>query len=108
MTTATPYGRRDRIAAAICNWTLRHIASERYRKMIGGSIGYGLASAARDDTEKREPPWPPPWFSSIRKDEPGVTPGPSVQHQSSPVPPAAPGAGQLPASPGPPPVPPGT
>ena len=30
-----PYSRRDRIAAALCNWTLRRVASERYRKMIG-------------------------------------------------------------------------
>lgn len=44
-----PYGIRDRIAAAACNWILRHVASERYRKMTGGAIRYGLTAAARDE-----------------------------------------------------------
>ena len=70
MRKVRPYGRRDRIAGALCNWIMRHVASERYRKMIGGSVRYGLAAAARDEAEKREPPWPPPWFSSITKDAP--------------------------------------
>lgn len=51
MTTATPG--RDRFAAAICNWVMRHVASERYRKMTGGAIRYGLAAAARDEEEGR-------------------------------------------------------
>ncbi len=55
-----PYGLRDRIAAAVCNWVLRHVASERYRKMIGGSVSYGLASAVRDDREGRDAPGPWP------------------------------------------------
>lgn len=54
-----PYGLRDRIAAAACNWILRHVASERYRKMTGGALGYGLASAARDEREDRPVPQPP-------------------------------------------------
>lgn len=56
--TATPYGLRDRIAAALCNWIMRHVASERYRKMIGGAVSYGLASAVRDDADGREAPGP--------------------------------------------------
>jgi hypothetical protein len=48
-------------------------------------------------------------LSGYRRPGPaGITPGPSAQHPAGPVPPAAPGAGQLPSSPGPPPVPPGT
>jgi hypothetical protein len=50
------YGRRDRVAAALCNWILRHIASERYREMIGGAVSYGFASAVRDDREGRPVP----------------------------------------------------
>jgi hypothetical protein len=50
-----PYGCRDRLAGALCNWILRHVASERYRKMIGGSIRYGLAAAAIDEEEGRPP-----------------------------------------------------
>ena len=53
-----PYGLRDRIAAAVCNWILRHVASERSRKMIGGSVSYGMASAFRDDLEGRDAPAP--------------------------------------------------
>jgi len=53
-----PYGLRDRIACALCNWVLRHIASDRYRKMIGGSVSYGLSSAVRDDREGRDAPGP--------------------------------------------------
>ena len=53
-----PYGLRDRIACALCNWVLRHIASDRYRKMIGGSVSFGLASAVRDDREGRDAPGP--------------------------------------------------
>ena|SRR5579859_6009713 len=63
MTTA--YGRRDRIAAALCNWIMRHVASERYRKMIGGSVSYGMASALRDELESREPP-APLWAAAAR------------------------------------------
>ena len=53
-----PYGKRDRIAAALCNWILRHVASERYRKMVDGSVRYGLEAAARNEGEWRpRPPW---------------------------------------------------
>ena len=50
-------GRRDRIAAWLCNWILRHLATETYNDFIGGSIRYGMASAARDEQEGREPPF---------------------------------------------------
>ena len=56
---------RDRIAAAICNWTMRHVASEHYRKMIGGSVSYSMASALRDDLEGREPP-APLWEAAVK------------------------------------------
>lgn len=59
------YGRRDRIAAALCNWIMRHVASERYRKMIGGSVSYGMASAFRDDIEGRDAP-APLWAEAAR------------------------------------------
>ncbi len=60
-----PYGWRDRIAAAACNWIMRHIATERYRKMIGGSVSYGLASALRDDLDGRDAP-PPLWAAAAQ------------------------------------------
>jgi hypothetical protein len=47
------YGRRDRLAAAVCDWILRNVASDRYRLMIDGAIRYGLLAAARDEI----PPW---------------------------------------------------
>lgn len=52
--TAKPYGRRDRIAAALCNWILRHVASERYRKMVDGSVRYGLAVVAIEEEGRPE------------------------------------------------------
>ena len=52
-----PYGKRDRIAAALCNWILRHVASERYRKMVDGSVRYGLAAAKRDESADPRLPW---------------------------------------------------
>lgn len=45
---ADGYTFRDRVVCTVCNWLLTHVASERYRKMIGGSIRYGLMAAARD------------------------------------------------------------
>jgi hypothetical protein len=60
-----PYGRRDRIAAALCNWIMRHVASDRYRKMIGGSVSYGMAGAFRDDLEGRGAP-PPLWDAAAK------------------------------------------
>lgn len=41
------YARRDRLICWACNQLLR-LASPRYRAMIGGSIVYGLRSAAID------------------------------------------------------------
>lgn len=52
------YSRRDRIAAWACAWIMCHVASERYRKMIFGSVSYGLAAAFRDDIEGRDAPEP--------------------------------------------------
>lgn len=43
------YSLRDRIAWAICNFALNHIATEHYRKMISGSIRLGMMSAADED-----------------------------------------------------------
>jgi hypothetical protein len=37
---------RDRIAVRICNAVLRVLATEHYRKMVAGSIRYGLTAAA--------------------------------------------------------------
>lgn len=50
--------RRDRIAAWLCNAVLRTVATPRYRKFVAGAIAYGLASAARDESEGREAPEP--------------------------------------------------
>lgn len=47
---------RDRLAAALCNFILRTLASEHYRKMVQGSVLYGLASAQRDQAEGRTSP----------------------------------------------------
>ena len=41
------YGRRDRLAAALLAWVLRNVASERYRKVVGGGIWQGMNDAAR-------------------------------------------------------------
>jgi hypothetical protein len=49
--TAKPYGLRDRIAIAACNWALSHVATDRCRKMISGAIRYGMAAADRDERE---------------------------------------------------------
>lgn len=53
-----PAGWRDRIAWFLCNAILRTVATKWYRQMIEGAIGYGLASAARDETEGLPPPAP--------------------------------------------------
>lgn len=39
---------RDRIACALCNFILRHVASAKYAATIEGSIRYGLTAAAKD------------------------------------------------------------
>ena len=46
---------RDRIAWFLANQVLR-IATPWYRKMIEGSILYGLASATRDEANGTSPP----------------------------------------------------
>lgn len=51
------YKKRDDYIAKLINFILR-FASEDYRKMIEGSIRYGLAAAARDMKEGREIPDP--------------------------------------------------
>jgi len=52
----TPDCWRDRVAAAVCNWVLRHVATGRYRQLIDGAIKYGLAAAARDELAGAPPP----------------------------------------------------
>jgi hypothetical protein len=47
---------RDRLARWLCNLILRTIATPWYRDRIDGAIRYGLASAARDETEGRPAP----------------------------------------------------
>ena len=49
---------RDRIAVRICNAVMRVLATEHYRKMIAGSITYGLRAAARDEQSGALPPLP--------------------------------------------------
>lgn len=39
--------RRDRAAAALCLWILRHVATDRFRRSIEGVIRHSLFSAAR-------------------------------------------------------------
>lgn len=43
---------RDNIAWAICSFALNYIATEYYRKMIAGSIRYGLMTAAEPKEKK--------------------------------------------------------
>lgn len=38
---------RDRFVCAVCNWLLLHVASEWYRKMVGGALRLGLQTAAK-------------------------------------------------------------
>lgn len=47
--TIPPTAFRDRIAWALCNWVLRHVATGWYRTRIEGAIRYGLAAAVRDE-----------------------------------------------------------
>jgi hypothetical protein len=42
---------RDRLACWLCNLILNHLATPWYRKMVGGSIRYGLLAAASDERE---------------------------------------------------------
>ena len=44
--TAKPYGLRDRASVAICNWIMRHVASDQYRTGIDRAIRRGLAVKA--------------------------------------------------------------
>jgi hypothetical protein len=46
---------RDRLACWLCNVILNHLATPWYRKMVGGSIRYGLLSAANDAREELNP-----------------------------------------------------
>jgi hypothetical protein len=52
--SSAPVLLRDKVACAVCNWTLRHVASPWYRNMIGGAIIYGLKAAAYDVSLKAE------------------------------------------------------
>jgi hypothetical protein len=54
------YTNGDRMVVAICNFLLRHFASERYNAFIKGAITYGMDAAARDVLEGR--PTPQPWW----------------------------------------------
>jgi hypothetical protein len=47
---------RDRIAVRICNAVMRVLATEHYRKMVTGSVTYGLRAAARDEQFGALPP----------------------------------------------------
>jgi hypothetical protein len=49
---------RDRVAVRICNAVLRVLATEHYRKMVAGSVEYGLRAAARDERSGALPPLP--------------------------------------------------
>jgi hypothetical protein len=42
------YGRRDRLAAALLAWVLRHVASQHYRTVAGEAIWLGLNQAAKE------------------------------------------------------------
>ncbi len=48
--------KRDEIAVGICNWVLRHIATEWTEKFVGGAIEYGMRAAARDERTGAPPP----------------------------------------------------
>lgn len=48
------FGRfRDDLTRVVCNFMLRHVATEWYRKMIEGSILYGLEAARKDAYDER-------------------------------------------------------
>ena len=49
---------RDRIAVRVCNAVMRVLATEHYRKMVAGSVEYGLRAAARDEKFGALPPLP--------------------------------------------------
>jgi hypothetical protein len=38
---------RDRAAAALCVWILRHVATDRFRRPIENQVRHGLRAAAR-------------------------------------------------------------
>lgn len=47
---------RDRLAYRVATFAFEKIATPWYRKMVGGSIRYGLESAVRDERESRAIP----------------------------------------------------
>ena len=49
---------RDRVAVRVCNAVMRVLATEHYRKMLAGSVRYGLRAAARDEQSGALPPLP--------------------------------------------------
>lgn len=46
------------VAWWLCNWILRHVATDWYERVINGTIRYGLAAAKRDEDELIPPPTP--------------------------------------------------
>lgn len=44
---------RDGLVRVVCNLMLRHVATEWYRKMIEGSILYGLDAVRKESREER-------------------------------------------------------
>jgi hypothetical protein len=50
---------RDVIAVSVCNWVMRHVASDWYETTLDALIKYGADSMARDLREGL--PSPPPW-----------------------------------------------
>lgn len=62
------YARRDQFLVWLANRVLR-LTSERYQRMAGGLVVYGMAAAARDEREGRTlPPLPESAYP------PGATP----------------------------------
>ena len=50
----SPFGKfRDNLTRVVCNFMLRYVATEWYRKMIEGSILYGLEAARKDARDER-------------------------------------------------------
>lgn len=45
-------GRRDRIAWAVCNWMLRHVASDWYENWITGIVVLGWSTFMQDERKR--------------------------------------------------------
>jgi hypothetical protein len=50
--------RRNRVAVAIANWVLNHVATPKYKHLLRSVVIYGIRAAERDGREGRAAPGP--------------------------------------------------